>query len=121
MVVEDSIKKEILKEEDTKDESISADNGELEALDALEKEASEFNKVRIVSYLFTPWTDLDSHEKDAEIDRILKAFKLDAYGPRSGQCPPVPTDNTVPDTPYSTFSRVCPNQISKCAIAKSLS
>ncbi|KAL8967152.1 MAG: hypothetical protein Q9197_005588 [Variospora fuerteventurae] len=33
---------------------------ELDALDALEKEASEFNK-------------------DAEIDRILKAFKLDAY------------------------------------------
>ncbi|KAL8702029.1 MAG: hypothetical protein Q9201_004606 [Fulgogasparrea decipioides] len=32
----------------------------LDALDALEKEASEFNK-------------------DAEIDRILKAFKLDAY------------------------------------------
>ncbi|KAL9023620.1 MAG: hypothetical protein Q9196_007086 [Gyalolechia fulgens] len=36
------------------------DKDELEALDALEKEASEFNK-------------------DAEIDRILKAFKLDAY------------------------------------------
>ncbi|KAL9575900.1 MAG: hypothetical protein Q9212_007584, partial [Teloschistes hypoglaucus] len=38
--------------DDTKDE--------LAALDALEKEASEFNK-------------------DAEIDRILKAFRLDAY------------------------------------------
>lgn len=49
MVVEDSAKKEILKEEDTKDEGINTDNGELEALDALEKEASEFNKVRSVS------------------------------------------------------------------------
>lgn len=39
----------------SKDES----KDELAALDALEKEASEFNK-------------------DAEIDRILKAFKLDA-------------------------------------------
>ncbi|KAL8931047.1 MAG: hypothetical protein Q9208_000149 [Pyrenodesmia sp. 3 TL-2023] len=36
------------------------EKNELDALDALEKEASEFNK-------------------DAEIDRILKAFKLDAY------------------------------------------
>ncbi|MCJ1230738.1 hypothetical protein MMC12_007412 [Toensbergia leucococca] len=38
----------------------TAEKDELDALDALEKEASEFNK-------------------DAEIDRILKAFKLDAY------------------------------------------
>ncbi|KAA6407774.1 MAG: hypothetical protein FRX48_08612 [Lasallia pustulata] len=60
MAVEDSIKKEILKEEDTKGEGISTGNGELDALDSLEREASEFNK-------------------DAEIDRILKAFKLDAY------------------------------------------
>ncbi|KAL9597663.1 MAG: hypothetical protein Q9219_004990 [cf. Caloplaca sp. 3 TL-2023] len=36
------------------------DKDELDALDAIEKEASEFNK-------------------DAEIDRILKAFRLDAY------------------------------------------
>ncbi|KAI4243410.1 MAG: hypothetical protein LQ352_007040 [Teloschistes flavicans] len=43
---------EVFSKEDTKDE--------LAALDALEKEASEFNK-------------------DAEIDRILKAFRLDAY------------------------------------------
>ncbi|KAL8732523.1 MAG: hypothetical protein Q9166_002737 [cf. Caloplaca sp. 2 TL-2023] len=43
---------DIAKEEEDKDE--------LAALDALEKEASEFNK-------------------DAEIDRILKAFRLDAY------------------------------------------
>ena len=50
-----------IKEELVKD--IKSDGGskdELEALDALEKEASEFNK-------------------DAEIDRILKAFRLDAY------------------------------------------
>ena len=48
MAVEDSIKKDILKEEDTKGEGISTDNGELDALDALEKEASEFNKVRTI-------------------------------------------------------------------------
>lgn len=90
MVVEDSIKKEVLKEEHIKDESISADNGELEALDALEKEASEFNKVRIVSHLFTPCADLASREKDAEIDRILKAFKLDAYDPRERPMSPCP-------------------------------
>ncbi|KAL8870850.1 MAG: hypothetical protein Q9174_003196 [Haloplaca sp. 1 TL-2023] len=41
---------------DSKEDSLSS----LAALDALEKEASEFNK-------------------DAEIDRILKSFKLDAY------------------------------------------
>lgn len=121
MVVEDSVKKEILKEEDTKDDGINTDNGELEALDALEKEASEFNKVRTVSQQFASCTNLYSLDKDAEIDRILKAFKLDAYGPESGQCSPVPTDKTVPDTRYSTFSRVSPNQISKSAIAKSLS
>lgn len=48
MAVEDSIKKEILKEEDTKGEGISTGNGELDALDSLEREASEFNKVRII-------------------------------------------------------------------------
>lgn len=48
MAVEDSVKKEILKEEDTKGEGISTGNGELDALDSLEREASEFNKVRIV-------------------------------------------------------------------------
>ncbi|KAL2050121.1 hypothetical protein ABVK25_009624 [Lepraria finkii] len=49
--------KEELKEE-VKDEG--GDEDELDALDALEKEAAEYNK-------------------NAEIDRILKAFKLDAY------------------------------------------
>ena len=58
MAIKDSIKKEILKEEDTKGEGISTDNGELDALDALEKEASEFNKVRTVSLLLVPCTDL---------------------------------------------------------------
>lgn len=78
MAVEDSVKIEILKEEDTKDEGISTDNGELDALDALEKEASEFNKVRNTSQLLTSCTDVSSAEQDAEIDRILKAFKLDS-------------------------------------------
>ncbi|KAL8707064.1 MAG: hypothetical protein Q9225_007843, partial [Loekoesia sp. 1 TL-2023] len=44
----------------TSEQNSKEENDELDALDALEKEASEFNK-------------------DAEIDRILKAFKLDAY------------------------------------------
>ena len=87
MAVEDSIKKEILKEEDTKGEDISTDNGELDALDALEKEASEFNKVRVISQLLIPCTDLDPVKKDAEIDRILKAFKLDAYAPEKTKYP----------------------------------
>ena len=51
-----AIKEELVK--DVKNEGGGQD--ELAALDALEKEASEFNK-------------------DAEIDRILKAFRLDAY------------------------------------------
>ncbi|KAL8970422.1 MAG: hypothetical protein Q9183_001533 [Haloplaca sp. 2 TL-2023] len=54
----ESLKSELKSElkSDSKEDSLSS----LAALDALEKEASEFNK-------------------DAEIDRILKAFKLDAY------------------------------------------
>ena len=51
-----AIKEELVN--DVKNENGGKD--ELAALDALEKEASEFNK-------------------DAEIDRILKAFRLDAY------------------------------------------
>ena len=51
-----AIKEELA--DDVKNEGGGKD--ELAALDALEKEASEFNK-------------------DAEIDRILKAFRLDAY------------------------------------------
>ncbi|MCJ1451578.1 hypothetical protein MMC28_001918 [Mycoblastus sanguinarius] len=52
MAIKEELKQEVKEEGGGKDE--------LDALDALEKEASEFNK-------------------DAEIDRILKAFKLDAY------------------------------------------
>ena len=51
-----AIKEEL--EQEVKEEGGGTD--ELDALDALEKEASEFNK-------------------DTEIDRILKAFRLDAY------------------------------------------
>ncbi|MCJ1275743.1 hypothetical protein MMC21_003546 [Puttea exsequens] len=52
MTIKEELKAEIKEEGGEKDE--------LEALDALEREAAEYNK-------------------DAEIDRILKAFKLDAY------------------------------------------
>ncbi|CAD6563999.1 MAG: hypothetical protein ASARMPREDX12_004331 [Alectoria sarmentosa] len=52
MAIKEELKEEVKEEGGGKDE--------LEALDALEKEAAEYNK-------------------DAEIDRILKAFKLDAY------------------------------------------
>jgi hypothetical protein len=53
---------------------------ELDALNALEKEASEFNKVcdAFVSMLSrTLFTDVVCAQ-DAEIDRIRKAFPLDA-------------------------------------------
>ncbi|KAJ4015135.1 DnaJ sub C member 8 [Fusarium irregulare] len=48
-----------------------------DALDALELEAKEFDKVgsRQSCSIMTPANDL----QDAEIDRILKAFRLDAY------------------------------------------
>ena len=52
MAIKEDLEKEVKAEGGGKDE--------LDALDALEKEASDFNK-------------------DAEIDRILKAFRLDAY------------------------------------------
>ncbi|KAL2044309.1 hypothetical protein N7G274_003014 [Stereocaulon virgatum] len=52
MTIKEELKEEVKEEGGGKDE--------LDALDALEKEAAEYNK-------------------DAEIDRILKAFKLDAY------------------------------------------
>ena len=52
MTIKEELKAEIKEEGGEKDE--------LEALDALEREAAEYNK-------------------DAEIDRILKAFKLDAW------------------------------------------
>ena len=52
-------------------------NDELDALNALEKEAKEYDKVsRLWTRLSFPtaYTVL----QDAEIDRILKAFRLDA-------------------------------------------
>jgi hypothetical protein len=51
-------------------------NGESDALDALEKEAKEYDKASL-----TPGNEsvtLIVPSKDAEIDRILKAFRLDA-------------------------------------------
>lgn len=59
-----------------------ADDDEgLEALAELEKEASEFNKVEKISATYTTEIFLltrDISSQDAEIDRILKAFRLDA-------------------------------------------
>lgn len=68
---------------DIKEEGGGAE--ELAALDALEAEAKEFDKVSISSLTpSNPATTSISRElipplKDSEIDRILKAFKLDAY------------------------------------------
>ena len=63
---------------------------ELAALDALESEAKEFNKVRQTIPPLTPSPNpkLTHPHQDAEIDRILKAFKLDAYAPTPS--PPLP-------------------------------
>lgn len=49
---------------------------ELEALDALEKEAAEFNQVSLCHLRQS--ISLITQAQDAEIDRIIKAFKLDA-------------------------------------------
>ena len=67
---------------DIKEEGGGAE--ELAALDALEAEAKEFDKVFISPTPTNPATTFSSREltlplKDSEIDRILKAFKLDAY------------------------------------------
>lgn len=49
---------------------------EKDALDALEVEAKEFDKVRLAC---SNSVTLDANSsQDAEIDRILKAFRLDA-------------------------------------------
>ena len=68
MAVREDLKEEVKEEGGGKDE--------LEALDALEKEAAEYNKVCAQSQL--PMSLLLTSIQDAEIDRILKAFKLDA-------------------------------------------
>ena len=52
-------------------------NDESDALDALEREAKEYDKVRLRQ--LSVWTRLTACQQDAEIDRILKAFRLDAY------------------------------------------
>ncbi len=67
-----AIKEEL--QDDVKEDGGGKD--ELEALDALEKEAAEFNQVRPFS---PPTTFLTIRPQDAEIDRIFKAFKLDAW------------------------------------------
>jgi hypothetical protein len=51
---------------------------ELAALEALEKEASEFNKVSAPPLCQPSLARIHQHLQDAEIDRILKAFRLDA-------------------------------------------
>jgi hypothetical protein len=61
--------------------SMADDDEGLEALAELEKEASEFNKVEKISATYTTEIFLltrDISSQDAEIDRILKAFRLDA-------------------------------------------
>ncbi|KAJ5894831.1 Heat shock protein DnaJ N-terminal [Penicillium taxi] len=47
--------------------------------DSLEREASEFTKVHTSMSLTTPRPLANSFLQDAEIDRIRKAFSLDAY------------------------------------------
>ena len=49
-----------------------------DALDALELEAKEFDKVSCLRQLDQS-SRLPLTLQDAEIDRILKAFRLDAY------------------------------------------
>lgn len=53
-------------------------NNEFDALDALEREAKEYDKVSRHDRTGLCERLLISTTKDAEIDRILKAFKLDA-------------------------------------------
>ena len=56
-------------------------NDELDALDALEKEAKEYDKVSTYIRSGNVTASLhatDLSRKDAEIDRILKEFRLDA-------------------------------------------
>jgi DnaJ family protein C protein 8 len=44
--------------------------------DSLEREASEFTKVRYFNHLL--WASANAQSQDAEIDRIRKAFSLDS-------------------------------------------
>ena len=51
---------------------------DFDALEALESEEKEFNKVSLPSTPTPLATDTVFLMQDAEIDRILKAFRLDA-------------------------------------------
>lgn len=55
-------------------------NDEVDVLSALEKEAKEYDKVRDQLKISSLEDALgaNSGPKDAEIDRIIKAFRLDA-------------------------------------------
>lgn len=70
MAIKEELKEGIKEEGGGKDE--------LEALDALEREAAEYNKVGPKNQLLFLHLPLLTCTQDAEIDRILKAFKLDA-------------------------------------------
>ena len=55
---------------------------DIDALEALESEEKEYLKVSIPSYLSSAKRSITNQvalSQDAEIDRILKAFRLDAY------------------------------------------
>ena len=69
MAIKEELEKEVKEEGGGKDE--------LDALDALEKEAKEYNKVQ-PPYRPIQHTSTDAPLQDAEIDRIIQAFKLDA-------------------------------------------
>lgn len=57
----------------------TSDKEDQDALDALELEAKEFDKVRLETCFSRRGTQELIFTQDAEIDRILKAFRLDAY------------------------------------------
>jgi hypothetical protein len=55
-----------------------SDAEDQDALDALESEAKEFDKVRPPRFYHHLRVPALTRDQDAEIDRILKAFRLDA-------------------------------------------
>lgn len=92
-------------------------NDEFDALDALEKEAKEYDKVRQCCQIARiMW--LTPCAQDAEIDRILKAFKLDAYV-HSAILQSRGT-NIVAVMQSWTYSLVFQNQTSRSYTAKNL-
>ena len=70
MAIKEDLKAEVKEEGGGKDE--------LDALDALEKEAKEYDKVRSYPVLVSSYIFNKTLNQDAEIDRIIQAFKLDA-------------------------------------------